>query len=318
MVSGSNPSAATIARPYGKDGVKQAATLILDGQTVAIPTETVYGLAADSTNKDAVARIYAAKGRPRFNPLIVHVLDRAMAENVAVFDELAGKLADFFWPGPLTLVLPQAPNSPVASLATAGLDTIALRCPAHPAMRDVIAASGKPLAAPSANESGKISPTNADHVLSSLEGRIPMILDAGSTERGLESTIVAVKDGAITMLRPGPVTAKMLEEATGLTLSLDTSGNVTAPGQLASHYAPGKPVLLDVQGNDADAYLIGFGDMECDYNLSPAGSLTEAASKLFDALHQANVDPAKEIHVAPIPETGLGVAINDRLRRAAA
>ena len=317
MTIGSNPPCDTYVRTYGKGAVAEAAALILDGWPVAIPTETVYGLAADSTNAEAVARIYTAKGRPSFNPLIVHVTDRAMAEQLAVFDAIADKLVQAFWPGPLTLVLPQVGSSPVASIATAGLDTIAIRCPAHPAMRDVIAATGKPLAAPSANASGKISPTTADHGLASLAGRIPMILDAGPCERGLESTIVAVRTGTITLLRPGPVTAAMLEEATGLTVRHNESKTINAPGQLESHYAPETPVLLGVSGKDKDSFLIGFGEMESDYNLSENGDLTEAAARLFDALHVADASGAKEIHIAPIPEEDLGVAINDRLRRAA-
>lgn len=318
MTTGSNPPSDTLLRPYGKGAVAEAAALILDGWPVAIPTETVYGLAADSTNADAVARIYTAKGRPSFNPLIVHVADRAMAEQLGAFDAVADKLAEAFWPGPLTLVLPQASDSPVASIATAGLDTIAIRCPAHPAMRDVIIATGKPLAAPSANASGKISPTTADHVLASLAGRIPMVVDAGPCERGLESTIVAVRDGGITLLRPGPVTVEMLEEATSLSVRDNESKAISAPGQLESHYAPEKPVLLDIAGNDKDSFLIGFGAMKSDYNLSENGNLEEAAARLFDALHAADASEAKEIHIAPIPAQGLGIAINDRLRRAAA
>lgn len=300
------------------DAVREAAALILDGQVAAIPTETVYGLAADSTNGEAVARIYTAKGRPSFNPLIVHVADRDMAGELARFDALADKLVDAFWPGPLTLVLPQAERSPVASIATAGLSTTAIRCPAHPAMRDVIAATGKPLAAPSANASGRISPTTAEHVMTSLAGRIPMILDAGPTERGLESTIIAVRNGTLFLLRPGPITTEMIEAATDETVRFDDSGAISAPGQLESHYAPQKPVLLDIQGKDADAFLIGFGDMKSDYNLSETGDLTEAAARLFDALHQGDAAAAKEIHIAPIPADGLGQAINDRLHRAAA
>ena len=317
MTIGSNPPCDTHVRTYGKQAVAEAAALILDGWPVAVSTETVYGLAADSTNAEAVARIYTAKGRPSFNPLIVHVTDRAMAGQLATFDAVADQLAQAFWPGPLTLVLPQVEDNPVASIATAGLDTIAIRCPAHPAMRDVIAAAGKPLAAPSANASGKISPTTAGHVLASLAGRIPMILDAGPCERGLESTIVAVRDGAITLLRPGPITAEMLAQVTGLVIRHNESKAINAPGQLESHYAPEKPVLLGIVGKDKHSFLIGFGEMESDYNLSASGDLTEAAARLFDALHVADASGAKEIHIAPIPEEGLGVAINDRLRRAA-
>lgn len=318
MAASSNSGFTTRLYPYGSEGVEEAARLILAGQPVAIPTETVYGLAADATNAQAVARIYDAKGRPSFNPLIVHVADRAMAERLGVFDDLTGRLADAFWPGPLTLVVPSRPDSPVAAIATAGLDTIALRCPAHPAMRDVIAATGKPLAAPSANVSGRISPTTANHVLASLNGRIALILDAGPCEAGLESTIVSVRNGALILLRPGPVTAEALSAASGVEVRSDDSGKIAAPGQLESHYAPSKPVRLNVQRREEGAFLIGIGDRMCDYNLSLSGNLVEAAAHLFDALHQGDASSAREIHVAPIPHGSLGQAINDRLRRAAA
>lgn len=282
-----------------------------------MPTETVYGLAADATNAAAVARIYEAKGRPSFNPLIVHVSGHDMAQELASFDDLALRLADKFWPGPLTLVLPQRAESPVASIATAGLSTIALRYPAHPAMQAVIAATGKPLAAPSANASGRISPTTAAHVLASLDGRIPLILDAGPCSAGLESTIIAPREDHILLLRPGPITVDQLEAASGVPVRMDESGTITAPGQLASHYAPGKPVLLDVTARTGDMFLIGFGAMEADYNLSAQADLTQAAARLFDALHAGDASDAATIAIAPIPATGLGQAINDRLRRAA-
>lgn len=317
MTSGSNPPSSTEIRPYGSDAIAAAAELVKASQPVAIPTETVYGLAADSTCAEAVARIYEAKGRPSFNPLIVHVADMDMARVLAQFSALAEKLAATFWPGPLTLVLPKTPACPVASLATAGLETIALRCPAHPAMRELILASGKPLAAPSANASGKISPTTAEHVLTSLAGRVPLIVDAGACATGLESTIVAPGEDRIILLRPGPVTAEEIEAAAGLPVTADASDTISAPGQLASHYAPEKPLLLDIEGNDPDAFLIGFGAMVCNYNLSDSGNPIEAASRLFDALHTADASALREIHVAPIPHEGLGIAINDRLKRAA-
>lgn len=303
---------------YGMAALRDAADLIRMGQTVAITTETVYGLAADATNPDAVARIYAAKGRPSFNPLIVHVADMDMARSIAHFSPLAEQLAARFWPGPLTLVLPLRNDSDIASLVTAGLSTIALRCPAHPAMQGLIRESGRPLAAPSANASGSISPTRAKHVAASLNGRIPMILDAGPTEQGLESTIIVPEDSSIRLLRPGPVTVDMLEQSTGLRVTRTDNGKVEAPGQLSSHYAPAKPLRLNAASARSGEFMIGLGTMACDFNLSESGDLTQAASRLFDALHRADASPAVAIAIAPIPADGLGMAINDRLIRAAA
>ncbi len=317
MASGSNPYFGTKIMPYDAAAIEEAARLLLAGEPVAVPTETVYGLAADATNPHAVARIYEAKGRPSFNPLIVHVRDRAMAGEIAHFDDLADRLAAHFWPGPLTLVLPQRAGHSIARIATAGLDTIALRCPAHPAMQAAIAATDRPLAAPSANASGRISPTSAAHVVASLDGRIPLVVDAGPCPAGLESTIVAPRSDLLLLLRPGPVTVEDLEAATGLPVRTDNSGAITAPGQLASHYAPGKPVQLDCTAPAPDLFLIGFGTTGGDYNLSAAGDLTEAASRLFDALHAGDASDAAQIGVVPIPASGLGQAINDRLRRAA-
>lgn len=294
---------------YGPSAIAEAAELILAGQPVAVPTETVYGLAADATSGEAVARIYAAKRRPRFNPLIVHVDDATHAEQIARLDEPARSLADRYWPGPLTLVLPLRDNAAVASLVTAGLPTVALRAPSHPAMRELLRACGRSLAAPSANASGRISPTRPEHVLASLAGRIPLVIDGGPTSHGLESTIVAVEDGKLRLLRPGPI---------DLGLSLETAGAVEAPGQLASHYAPSKPVRLGVTAARPDEWLIGFGRVEGDASLSADGDLVEAAARLFDRLHEADAQQRPLIAVAPIPETGVGVAINDRLRRAAA
>lgn len=294
--------------PYGPDAIAEAARLIGEGQPVAVPTETVYGLAADATQGEAVARIYAAKGRPAFNPLIVHVLDLAQAEALAAFDDTARSLAARHWPGPLTLVLPLRAGSPVATLAGAGLPTVALRAPAHPAMRDLIAATGRPLAAPSANASGRISPTRAEHVLASLGGRIPLILDAGPTRHGLESTIVAVEHGRLRLLRPGPI---------DLGLEAQGGGAIEAPGQLAGHYAPAKPLRLGAREAAPGEWLIGFGAVAGDASLSPSGDLIEAAASLFARLHEADSQPCEGIAVAPIPDEGLGAAINDRLRRAA-
>lgn len=312
------PAALPIPRclPYGRDAVAEAARLIADGHCVAVPTETVYGLAADATNAEAVASIYAAKGRPSFNPLIVHLPDRTAAEALAHFDAHAGRLADAFWPGPLTLVLPLREDSGIASLVTAGLSSIAIRVPAHRAMQALLAATGRPLAAPSANASGGISPTRAEHVVASLNGRIPLVLDDGPTERGLESTILACTDGTVRLLRPGPITAEQVFAVTGAMPGRAGSG-IEAPGQLASHYAPKKPVRLDATATEADEWLIGFGPIAGDDTLSAAGDLTEAAARLFDCLHRADAAPKARIAVAPVPREGLGAAINDRLARAA-
>ncbi|PTQ09930.1 threonylcarbamoyl-AMP synthase [Sphingomonas oleivorans] len=300
---------------YDAAAIAEAAALIAAGRVVAIPTETVYGLAADATSGEAVAAIYAAKGRPSFNPLIVHVADMDAARALARFDAVSEALAAAFWPGPLTLVLPLAPGSPIASLATAGLSTVALRFPAHPAMRDLIAASGRPLAAPSANASGTISPSRAAHVVRSLGGRIPLVIDAGPTTLGLESTIVAAAPDRLRLLRPGPLTAEALSARTGLPVT-GAGGEIEAPGQLAGHYAPSKPLRLDAVSARDGEWLIGFGAVAGDATLSPSADPVEAAARLFDLLHQADASSAPAIAVAPIPGTGLGAAINDRLRRA--
>ncbi len=293
--------------PFGPEAVDEAAALIRAGQPVAVPTETVYGLAADATNPTAVARIYEAKGRPAFNPLIVHVPDLAAAERLATFDTTARALALAHWPGPLTLVLPHRGTLP--AIVTAGLPTVAIRVPAHPAMQAVLRATGCPLAAPSANASGTISPTRAEHVLKTLDGRIALILDAGPTGVGLESTIVAVaSDGSLRLLRPGPL---------DLGLATVQAGAIEAPGQMTSHYAPSKPLRVDVVAARPGEYLIGFGAITGDASLSPSGDLVEAAARLFALLHQADESPAPAIAVAPIPDQGLGQAIRDRLARAA-
>lgn len=299
----------TEVRPYGTAEIAEAARRILAGQCVAVATETVYGLAADATNGAAVAGIYAAKGRPSFNPLIVHVSDLEAAECLAHFDDAARALAAQHWPGPLTLVLPARAENGIAALATAGLASIAIRVPAHPAMQQLLRVSGKPLAAPSANASGTISPTRASHVLKSLAGRIPLIIDAGATQAGLESTIIALTDGVPRLLRPGPI---------DLGLILSSGGDIEAPGQLASHYAPTKPLRLAATSAVEGEWLIGFGAMACHANLSADADLKEAAANLFDLLHQADASSAPKIAVAPIPAEGLGAAINDRLARAAA
>lgn len=303
--------------PADDAAITAAAQLLHAGQIVAIPTETVYGLAADAQNAEAVAHIYAAKGRPDFNPLIVHVCDRKAAEKLGVFNATAHVLAAAFWPGPLTLVLPIQPDAPVARAVTAGLPTIAIRCPAHPVMQALLAKSGLSLAAPSANPSGSISPTRASHVLAGLGGAVPMILDGGPCAAGLESTIVAVRDDGWQVLRPGPVTSAEIAQTLGCAPLPLASALIEAPGQLASHYAPSKPVRLNVTETKPGEYLIGFGAVVGDVNLSPLADLAQAAANLFEALHTADATAASSIAVAPIPYEGIGIAINDRLARAA-
>ncbi|NYF33291.1 L-threonylcarbamoyladenylate synthase [Sphingopyxis sp. JAI108] len=314
MAHASNP---TLVRAFDSAAIAEAAALIAAGQPVAVPTETVYGLAADARSADGVARIYAAKGRPDFNPLIVHVPTLGVAETLGQFGPVERALATRFWPGPLTLVVPRTAACPVASIATAGLDTIALRVPGHRAMQALLAASGAPLAAPSANASGRVSPTRAEHVLASLDGRIALVIDDGPTNAGVESTIARVTDGAVEILRPGPVTAKMLADASGLPARGVQGSEIVAPGMLASHYAPGKPVRLGAVAFADDEFGIGFGAVRGDYDLSAGADLTEAAARLFDALHAGAASAKPKIAVAAIPVEGLGAAINDRLARAA-
>ena len=299
----------TRVRPFSDDAIAEAARLVLAGEPVAMPTETVYGLAADATNADAVARIYEAKGRPSFNPLIVHVPDFAAAERIGEFSNEARALAEAHWPGPLTLVVPLRSDAGIASIVTAGLPTIAIRVPQHPAMQTLLRQVGRPVAAPSANASGSISPTRAQHVVKSLRGRIPLVVDAGPTERGLESTIVAATNEMLRLLRPGPIQVE----------APPASGDkVEAPGQLQSHYAPSKPLRLNASTAEHDEFLIGFGAVTADANLSASADLVEAAARLFDLLHEADASSKRAIAVVPIPDEGLGAAINDRLRRAAA
>lgn len=294
--------------PFGEQAIAEAAELIRAGQPVAIATETVYGLAADATDPVAVARIYAAKGRPSFNPLIVHVSDLAAAQAIGELGPEALELARQHWPGPLTLVVPLKADSSIAALVTAGLPTIALRVPGHRAMQALLNATGRPLAAPSANASGALSPTRAEHVLKSLGGRIGLIVDDGPTGRGIESTIVAATGGPLRLLRPGPIAFDAA--------ATSAAEVIESPGQLATHYAPSKPLRLNVTEASSDEYLIGFGPVAGDASLSTAGDLVEAAARLFDLLHVADASPQPRIAVAPIPAEGLGVAINDRLRRA--
>jgi L-threonylcarbamoyladenylate synthase len=298
-------------------GIARAAALIESGRLVALPTETVYGLAGRADRAEAVAAIYRAKGRPDFNPLIVHVPDIAAAERLALFDDRARQLAARFWPGPLTMVLPLAPGAPVAAAVTAGLPTIALRCPAHPLMRAVLGEAGLPLAAPSANRSGGVSPTSADHVLRTLDGRIAAVLDGGPCERGLESTIVALRETGWQLLREGPILREDLASLLGAPLAV-TEARIEAPGQLAQHYSPGKPVRLDAREAQADEFMIGFGEVVGECSLSESGDLAEAAARLYECLHIAAASAPPRVAIAPIPESGIGRAINDRLRRAAA
>ncbi|PLK27200.1 L-threonylcarbamoyladenylate synthase [Novosphingobium sp. TH158] len=295
-----------------------AAELLRAGKLVAVPTETVYGLAARADSESAVAAIYRAKGRPDFNPLIVHVPSLEAAERIALFDDRARKLAEAFWPGPLTLVLPLRKGATIAPAVTAGLPTVALRCPAHPAMHALLESCGLPLAAPSANRSGAVSPTAADHVAASLGSAVDMVLDGGACARGIESTIVAPRDSGWSLLRPGPVTAQQVEAVIGPAGDVTTPRGIEAPGQLASHYAPGKPVRLNAESAAADEFHIGFGDVAGHTSLSAGGDLAEAAARLYGCLHEAAGDAHPRIAVAPVPDEGIGAAINDRLRRAAA
>ncbi len=298
-------------------GIAEAAQALRSGGLVAVPTETVYGLAARADSVDAVAAIYRAKGRPDFNPLIVHVADLAQAEAIAHFGEPAKKLAAAFWPGALTLVVPLREHARIAPAVTAGLPTVALRCPAHPAMHAVLEQSGLALAAPSANRSGGVSPTRADHVVASLGGRIALVLDGGSCAAGIESTIIALRDGGgWQVLRPGPITRDQIAAVLGPEMD-GTLHGIEAPGQLASHYAPGKPVRLNAAQAEEDEFLIGFGALAGDACLSPSGDLAEAAARLYECLHLAAAAPQPRIAVAPVPDAGIGAAINDRLGRAA-
>lgn len=307
------------------EAIGPALALLGAGEVVAIPTETVYGLAGDATNGAAVARIFEAKGRPRFNPLIAHVCDMAMAERIGVFDPLSRKLAEKFWPGPLTLVLPLRAEADIHPLVTAGLDTIALRMP-RGFGADLIARFGRPLAAPSANASGKISPTSAAAVAASLGDRIRLVVDGGATSVGLESTIVKVEGDTVRLLRPGGVAAEEIEAVVGVTLTRGGAGGIQAPGMMASHYAPGAAVRLNAASVGAGEALLAFGPRRVPgwqlaatvQNLSEAGDLREAAANLFALLRELDRSGAATIAVEPVPFHGLGEAINDRLARAAA
>jgi len=303
------------------EGVAKTAQLLALGQLIGLPTETVYGLAADARNGAAVASIYAAKGRPSFNPLIVHVADVQAAEAIGLFDDTARRLAHAFWPGPLTLVVPLRPDAGISGLVTAGLDSVAVRVPAHPVACEVLAEFGGPVAAPSANPSGRVSPTTADHVIFGLGASVAAVLDAGPCDVGVESTIVACLDGAApALLRAGGVPQEALEDVLGLPLVRPevSQDAPKAPGQLLSHYAPIGQLRLNVTDPVAGETVLGFGPVPCDMNLSEAGDLAAAAAALFEALHALDAMGASQIAVTPIPDVGLGRAINDRLRRAAA
>ena len=303
----------------GAQASDDAARVLAAGGLVAFPTETVYGLGADATNGQAVARLYAAKGRPQFNPLIAHVLDLAAASRLAAFNAAARRLAEKFWPGPLTLVLPKPADCPVADMATAGLDSIALRVPAHPVARELLAKFGKPVVAPSANRSGHVSPTTAAHVLGDLRGRIDLIVDGGATPVGLESTIISCM-GAPALLRPGALSRAAIEATLRVSLAEAVPRDrPEAPGMLASHYAPRAKLRLNARAAQAGETLLGFGAApDAALNLSPRGDLVEAAANLFSHLRALDAEGAKVIAVMPIPHEGLGEAVNDRLQRAAA
>lgn len=305
--------------------LSRALELLAAGEVLAIPTETVYGLAADATNGAAVARIYEAKRRPRFNPLIAHVADIAMAEEQVTFDPLSRRLAEAFWPGPLTLVLPLKGTASVHKLATAGLDTLAVRRPRGFAA-ELIAGLGRPLSAPSANSSGRVSPTTAAHVAADLGDRIPLIVDGGAAPVGVESTIVKVEGEKVRLLRPGGVAADEIEAVAGRPLLRGSDGAIEAPGMMSSHYAPAARLRLDATEVREGEALLAFGPKRAVHadravvveNLSPAGDLREAAAALFAAMQRLDAARAGVVAVEPIPIEGLGEAINDRLRRAAA
>jgi L-threonylcarbamoyladenylate synthase len=305
--------------------ISRAAGLLREGRLVAFPTETVYGLGADATSDEAVAGVFEAKARPQFNPLIVHVADVAAARRLGRFDPTALALADAFWPGPLTLVVPRAKNCPVSLLASAGLDTLALRIPAHPVAHALLVATGRPVVAPSANPSGRLSPTTAAHVAEGLGTRVAMILDGGRCAIGIESTIIGIDDNMPVLLRAGAIERAAIEAVLGHELATPRDGGdrPSAPGQLASHYAPRAVLRLDAKAINAGEALLAFGadpprHAGAMLNLSATGDLREAAANLFAHLRELDATGAATIAVMPIPHDGLGEAINDRLARAAA
>ncbi len=306
--------------PATDDGIARAARILRNGGLVAFSTETVYGLGADATNDSAVARIFEAKARPRFNPLIVHVANRDAATALAVFNEPAEDLAARFWPGALTIVLPKRPACPLSRLVSAGLNSVAVRCPRHATAAALLRATGRPIAAPSANRSGKLSPTTAAHVAEDLGTSVDLILDGGACPVGVESTVIDLSNGSPRLLRPGGVTVEEITACIG-SLGKPTKGPVKSPGMLSQHYAPDIPLRLNAHQVAADEALLAFGSDIPDgaaatRNLSPTGDLVEAAANLFAALHDLNRRDYGGIAVTPIPNRGLGRAINDRLRRA--
>lgn len=306
-------------------GVNAAADILAGGGLVAFPTETVYGLGADATNDEAVAAIFAAKDRPSFNPLIVHVPDAATAATFVVFDQRAEILAERFWPGALSIVAPRLSDSPLSHLVSAGLETVAIRVPSHPVARAILNACGCPIAAPSANRSGQVSPTTAAHVAQSLpgaeDGGPSLIVDGGACALGLESTVIDLSTAMPTLLRPGGVSLEDLEDALGpIALATSDDHAPKSPGMLSRHYAPATPLRLDVTAPDKGECLLGFGPdaPNAALNLSPTGDTDEAAANLFAMLRTLDAQGHTKIAVSPIPDTDLGRAINDRLRRAAA
>lgn len=306
--------AATVM-PANASAITHAAAYLRAGRLVAFPTETVYGLGADATNGEAVAAIFAAKGRPSFNPLIVHVASLDEAERLVTLPAPAQRLASAFWPGALTLVAPRRPDSPLSLLVSAGLDTVAIRVPAHPVARALLMAAGRPIAAPSANVSGCISATTAAHVAEGLGEKVDMILDAGAAPMGLESTVIGFDGDKPVLLRPGAIAREEIEAVVGPLAAADDT--IRSPGQLQSHYAPRASLRLNAQAAEAGEVLLGFGNVEAALNLSPRGDLKEAAANLFAMLRTLDARSGR-IAVSPIPVTGLGEAINDRLERAAA
>lgn len=319
----SSPSSTPTERlPASPEAITRAGELLRHGRLVAFPTETVYGLGANALDEHAVAAIFAAKARPQINPLIVHVLDIARAEQFVEFGEKARRLAERFWPGALTLVLPRREPCPIAELASAGLETVAIRAPAHPIARSLLEAAGVPIAAPSANRSGRVSPTTADHVMEELAGESDLVLDGGACPVGLESTIVGFVDGSPVLLRKGAIPRAEIEAVIG-PVAFPQGDVIAAPGMMKSHYAPGLGLRLDATDVTVDEALLAFGKPlprtgGPTLNLSPAGDLREAAANLFGMLRELDKTGAKAIAVMPIPNIGIGEAINDRLARAAA